>query len=106
MLSTQLEKGGRSERDKLDRCWSTKLTTRPSPDARLLVYHSDRQALSAARFFHACLGLNFITGMSIYVAQLLVRQIHCKSATNRGNGVWALLATADSRNMLTGIIND
>jgi len=54
MLSTQQEKGRRrSERDKLDRRRSTKLTVPPSSDARPLVYHSDRQALSTARFRRA-----------------------------------------------------
>jgi len=45
--------GGRSERDKLDRRRSTMLTIPPSFDARPLVYHSDRQALSTARFRRA-----------------------------------------------------
>jgi len=36
VLSTQHEKGGRSERDKLDRRRSTKLTIPPSSDARPL----------------------------------------------------------------------
>ena len=44
---------GRSERDKLDRRRSTKLTIPPSSDARPLVYHSDRQALSTARLRRA-----------------------------------------------------
>jgi len=39
------DKGGRSERDKLDRRLSAKLTVPLSSDARPLVYHSDRQAL-------------------------------------------------------------
>ena len=33
--------------------WSMKLMIPPSSDARLLVYHSDRQALSTARFCRA-----------------------------------------------------
>jgi len=36
VLSTKLKKGGRSERDKLDRRRSTKLTIPPSSDARPL----------------------------------------------------------------------
>jgi len=40
--------GGRSERDKLDRRRSTKLTMPPSSDARPLVYHNNHQALSTA----------------------------------------------------------
>jgi len=39
VLSTELEKGGRSEREKLDRRRSTKLTTPPSSDARPPIYH-------------------------------------------------------------------
>ena len=51
VLSTSLEKGGRSECDKLDCRRSTTLTVSPSSDSRLLlVYHSDRQALSTAWF--------------------------------------------------------
>ena len=46
-----VERAGRIE---LDRRRSTKLTTPPSSDARRLVYHSDRQALSTARFRRAC----------------------------------------------------
>jgi len=45
--------GGRSERDKLDRRRSTKLTVPPSSDARPVVYRSDRQALSTARYSRA-----------------------------------------------------
>jgi len=41
-----LGKRGRTERDKQDRCRSTKLTVPPSSDARSLVYHGDRQARS------------------------------------------------------------
>jgi len=41
-----LGKRGRTERDKLDRRRSTKLTVPPSSDARPLVYHGDRQARS------------------------------------------------------------
>ena len=40
MFSTLLEKDGRSERDKLDRRRSAKLTVPSSSDARPLVYHS------------------------------------------------------------------
>ena len=40
VLSTELETGGRSERDKLDRRRPTKLTIPPSSDARPLVYHT------------------------------------------------------------------
>jgi len=39
--------------DKLDRRRSTKLTVPPSSDARPLVYHSNCQALSTARFCRA-----------------------------------------------------
>ena len=53
MCYTQLDKSGRSERDKLDCRWSTKLTVPPSSDGRLLVYHSDRQTLFTARFRRA-----------------------------------------------------
>jgi len=45
VLSTWLEKGGRSERDKLDRRRSTELTIPPNSDARPLVYHSNRQSV-------------------------------------------------------------
>jgi len=51
-MNLQLEKErGRSQRDKLDRCRSTKLTIPPSSASRPLVYlyHVDRKALSAAR---------------------------------------------------------
>ena len=44
--------GGRSERDKLNRRRSTKLTVPPSSDSRLLVYHSNHQAPSIGRFSH------------------------------------------------------
>jgi len=43
--------GGRSERDRLDRRRSAKLTIPPSSDARPLFYHSNHQALSTARQF-------------------------------------------------------
>ena len=46
MLSTYLQQGGRWERDKLGRRRSTKLRIPPSSDARPLVYHTNRQALS------------------------------------------------------------
>jgi len=46
-------KGGRSERDKLDRLRLAKLTTLSSSDARPLVYHSNHQALSTAQFRRA-----------------------------------------------------
>ena len=52
-LRTQLDKGGRSERDKLDRRQLTKLTIPLSSDGQPLVYHSDRQALSTSWFRHA-----------------------------------------------------
>ena len=45
--------GGRSERDKLGRRRSTTLTISPSSDSRPLVYHSNHQALSTARFCRA-----------------------------------------------------
>ena len=41
--------GGCSERDKLDCCWSTKLTIPSISDTRPLVYHSNHQALFAER---------------------------------------------------------
>jgi len=47
---TCYRQGGRSERDKLDRRRSAKLTIPPSSDSRPLVYHSNHQALSIARF--------------------------------------------------------
>jgi len=53
VLLTLLEKGGCSEHDKLNRRRSTKLTIPPSSDARPLVYHSNHQALSRARFRRA-----------------------------------------------------
>jgi len=53
VLSTQLEKGGRSERDKLHRRRSTKLTIPPSSDAHPLAYHSNHEALSTAQFRRA-----------------------------------------------------
>ena len=53
VLSTKLGKGGRSERDKLDRRRSTTLTIRPSSDARPPVNHTNNQALSTARFRRA-----------------------------------------------------
>jgi len=46
------EKGGRSQRDKLEHRRSTKLTIPPSSNTRPLVYHSDCQALFTARFRH------------------------------------------------------
>jgi len=54
-LSTLLEKSGRSERDKLGRHRSTKLTVpfNSSSDARPLDYHSNYQALSTAQFRRA-----------------------------------------------------
>ena len=55
-LSTLLEKGGRSQRDKLDRRRSTKLIVpfNSSSDARPLdYYHSNYQALSTAQFRRA-----------------------------------------------------
>jgi len=45
--------GGHPERDKLDRRRSTKLTVPPSSDARPLVYHTIREALSTALFRRA-----------------------------------------------------
>ena len=48
VLSTWLDTGGRSERDKLDRSRSAELTT-PTCDDRPLVYHSNHHALSTAR---------------------------------------------------------
>jgi len=53
VLSTWLEKGGRSGRDKLDRRRSTKLTVPPSSDSQPLVYHSDRQGMSTSRLRRA-----------------------------------------------------
>jgi len=53
VLPTKLEKGGRSERDKLDSGRSTKLTVPPSSDARPLVYRTNREALSTALFRRA-----------------------------------------------------
>ena len=54
VLSTWLEKGGSSERDKLDRRRSTKLIIPPSSDSRPLQFITgDRQALSAARYSRA-----------------------------------------------------
>ena len=50
VLSTLLDKGGRSERNNLDRRRSAKLTIPPSSDVRPLVYHSNRQALSTTLF--------------------------------------------------------
>ena len=52
VLSTYLEKGGRSQRDKLGRRRSTKSIIPPSSDRRstTIVYRTDRQALSTARF--------------------------------------------------------
>ena len=48
-IPTWLEKGGRSEHDKLDCRRSTKLTIPPSSDAALLYFITgDRQALSTA----------------------------------------------------------
>jgi len=53
VLSTYFHKGGCSECNKLDRCRSAKLIVPPSSGGQLLGYHSDRQALSIARFCHA-----------------------------------------------------
>jgi len=48
VLSTYLEKGGRSERDKLDRRRSTKLTILPSSDSRPLQFIAcDRHSSSS-----------------------------------------------------------
>ena len=46
------EKGGRSERDKLGRRWSTDNTSRLRCSVTV-VYRTDHQALSTARFCHA-----------------------------------------------------
>jgi len=51
VLLTYLDKGGRSERDKLDRPRSSKLTVPAKSDA--LVYYSNHQALSTAQFRRA-----------------------------------------------------
>jgi len=53
VFSTKFEKGGRSERDKLNRRRSSRLTIPPSFDSRPLIYHSNRRALSTARFRRA-----------------------------------------------------
>jgi len=53
VLPTKFEKGGRLERNKLDRRRSTELTITPSSDGRPLVYHSNHQALSTAQFRRA-----------------------------------------------------
>ena len=53
MLSIYTDKGGRSERDKLDSRRSTELTIPPISDSRPLVYHSDHHALSTSRFRRA-----------------------------------------------------
>ena len=53
MLAIQLEKGGQSQRDKLYRSRSTKLTIPPSFETTAVVYYSDHHALSTARFRHA-----------------------------------------------------
>ena len=54
VLSTELEKDRRPERDKLDlRRRSTKLTIPSSSDARPLVYRSNHRALSTAQFRRA-----------------------------------------------------
>jgi len=71
VLPTWLEKGRRSEHDKLDRHRSTKLTTPPSSDACPLVYHSNHQAVSTAQF--RCAGQlatadTCLTEMSIHYA--------------------------------------
>ena len=58
--------GGRSERDKLDCRRSTKLTIPPSSDSRPVFYHSDRQALYAARFRRAGL-LDTVDTCILYV---------------------------------------
>ena len=51
VLSTSLDQGGRSQRDKLDSHWSTKLIIPSSSDARPLSFITgDRQPLSTARF--------------------------------------------------------
>ena len=53
-LSTSLDKGGRSERDKLDRRRYTKMTIPLSSDARPLQFITgDRHALSTARYSRA-----------------------------------------------------
>ena len=44
---------GCSERDKLERCQSAKLTIPPSFNSLQLVYHSDHQTLSTAQFHRA-----------------------------------------------------
>ena len=54
VLSILAEEGERSERDKLDRRWPTKLTTPPSSGrSTAVVYCRDCQALSTARFCRA-----------------------------------------------------
>ena len=49
-----LDKGGRSEHDKLDRRWSTRLTVPPSSDSRPLVYHTNKLCLQDASVAWVC----------------------------------------------------
>jgi len=60
-----------AQSDKLDCRRSTKLTIPPSSDARPLVYHSDHQALSTARFRRAGLGPNSTTAICCGFVELL-----------------------------------
>jgi len=79
VLSTLLDKGGRSERNKLDRRRSAKLTIPPSSDVRPLVYHSNRQALSTTLFRRGGL---WATADTCVIMWLKIRGLSFKNRKN------------------------
>jgi len=68
-------RGGHPERDKLDRRRSAKLTVPPNSDSRPLVYHSNYQALSTARFRRA--------GLLATADTCLRAQLECRACSWR-----------------------
>jgi len=92
VLSTEPEKGGRSERDKLGRRRSTKSIIRSTT----IVYRTDRQALSTARFCHtsqlatadAWFGTCHISSFCVVAWQLARFQLTRRIARSLGDS-WA-----------------
>ena len=86
MLSTQLEKGGHPERDKLDRHLSNRLIIPPSSDSRPLQFMTHgRQALSTARYSRA--GRQLATADTCYIlraAAAAAGRWHDRSAPRLG----------------------
>jgi len=84
VLSTWLEKGGRLQRDKLDRRLSTELIT-PTSELRrstTVLYRRDRQALSTARF---CRAGQLAMASTWYILTLHLRGSH--------SGRWIMTST-------------